>query len=222
MARKSPRVGVVLSGCGFKDGAEIHESVSALIALTKRGATPVCLAPDVEFEVVDHRTARPTGQRRNVLTESARIARGEIRDVASVKASELDALVLPGGFGAAKNLCDFATAGAKATPLPAVAALVREVHAAGKPIAAICIAPALLAACFHGEPSATLTIGTDQGTAQALQQMGAKHQNCVVTECVVDRAAKVVTTPAYMLGKTAADVFEGIDKSIGALLEMVR
>jgi len=222
MAKKGARVGVVLSGCGFKDGAEIHESVSALIALTKRGAVPVCLAPDTTFDVIDHRTGQPTGERRNVLAESARIARGEIRDIATVKASELDALVLPGGFGAAKNLCDFASAGAKATPLPAVANLVREVHAAGKPIAAICIAPALLAACFRGEPRATLTIGTDQGTAGALEQMGATHQNCAVTEFVVDRQAKVVTTPAYMLGRTAAEVFEGIDKSIGALLEMTR
>ena len=214
------KVGVVLSGCGFKDGAEIHESVATLLALAKRGAEVVCMAPDVDLEVVDHRTGEPTGETRNVLTESARIARGEIQDIKDVQAGDLDALIFPGGFGAAKNLCTFATAGEQAEVNEDVARLVKEVHAAGKPIGAICIAPTLIAACFRGEPATTLTIGNDAGTAAALEAMGASHQDCAVTECVVDTEQKLVTTPAYMLGQNVAEVTEGIDKAVEAVLGM--
>ncbi|MHC5020964.1 MAG: isoprenoid biosynthesis glyoxalase ElbB [Planctomycetota bacterium] len=215
------KVGVVLSGCGFKDGAEIHESVATLLALAKRGAEVVCMAPNTEFDVVDHLTGEPTGETRNVLQESARIARGDIRDIAEVQADELDALIFPGGFGAAKNLCSFATAGADAQVNPDVVRLVRDVHNAGKPIGAICIAPAMLAAAFRGETKATLTIGNDAGTAEALQAMGAEHKECPVTEFVVDTEQKVVSTPAYMLANTVAEVVEGVDKTVDAVLGMV-
>lgn len=216
-----PKVGVVLSGCGFKDGAEIHESVATLLALAKRGAEAVCMAPDTAFDVVDHLTGEPTGETRNVLRESARIARGNIRDIAGVQASELDALIFPGGFGAAKNLCSFATAGADAVVNDDVVRLVRDVHAAGKPIGAICIAPALLAAAFRGEPKTTLTIGNDAGTAAALAAMGAAHRDCPVTEFVIDTEHKVVSTPAYMLANTVAEVVEGVDKTVEAVLAMI-
>lgn len=217
------RVGVVLSGCGVKDGAEIHESVLTLLALSRRGATAVCCAPDVaQRDVVNHLTGEVArGETRNVLVESARIARGDVRDVASVKAADVDALVFPGGFGAAKNLCSFATDGAKATVHPGVARLVREVHAAGKPIAAICIAPALIAACLRdGKEKAVLTIGNDPGTAKALQAMGQSHEACPVDRFVVDRERKIITTPAYMLARTIAEAATGIERTIDALLEM--
>lgn len=215
------KIGVILSGCGVYDGSEIHEAVITLLALDKRGAEAVCCAPNVpQMHVVDHLTGQPVaGQSRNVLTESARIARGKVRDVAQVKASELDGLILPGGFGAAKNLCDFATAGPDCQVDADVARLVREVHAQGKPVGAVCIAPALLARVL-GQEAPQLTIGQDAGTAAALEKMGARHVECPVTEMVVDRQLKLVTSPAYMLAHRISEAAEGIDKAVGALLEM--
>src|SRR5918996_1458304 len=133
------KIGILLSGCGVKDGSEIHEAVLTLLAVDKAGAQPIFMAPDVELEVVNHLTGEPTGEKRSVLLESARLARGDIRDVSKVRAAVIDALLLPGGFGAAKNLCNFAYVGADAQPNPEVARLVREVHQAKKPIGAICI-----------------------------------------------------------------------------------
>ncbi len=215
------KIGVVLSGCGVYDGSEIHEAVVTLLALDKRGAEAVCCAPDVpQMHVVDHLTGQPAaGQTRNVLTESARIARGKVRDVAAVKAAELDGLILPGGFGAAKNLCDFATSGPDCQVNADVARLVREVHAQGKPVGAVCIAPALLARVL-GQETPQLTIGKDAGTAAALEKMGARHVECPVTEMVVDRQLKLVTSPAYMLAHRISEAAEGIDKAVGALLEL--
>lgn len=215
------KIGVVLSGCGVYDGSEIHEAVITLLALDRRGAEAICCAPDVpQMHVVDHLTGQPVaGQTRNVLAESARIARGKVRDVARVQAAELDGLILPGGFGAAKNLCDFATAGADCRVNPDVARLVREVHAQRKPVGAVCIAPALLARVL-GTESPELTIGNDAGTAAKLEQMGARHVDCPVSEMVVDQKRKLVTSPAYMLAHRISEAAEGIDKAVGALLDM--
>ena len=218
MAKK---IGVVLSGCGVYDGAEIHESVLTLLSLDRRGAEAVLCAPDApQMHVVNHLTGQvEAGASRNVLAESARIARGAIRDVAQVKAGEIDGLILPGGFGAAKNLCDFAVKGASCAVHPEVARLVREVHAQGKPVGAVCIAPALVAKVLGAEKP-RLTIGTDEATAQGLEAMGATHVACAVTEVAVDRERKLVSTPAYMLGKRISEVADGIDKAVGALLAM--
>lgn len=211
------RIGVLLSGCGYLDGAEIHEAVCTLLAIDKAGAEAVCMAPDVELEVVNHLTGEATGEKRNVLIESARIARGEIQDVAAVSADELDALILPGGYGAAKNLSDFATQGPDMTVQPDVAALVKAVHAAGKPIGAICIAPAVISKLI---PGVSLTIGNDPGTAAALESMGTSHCDCAVTDFVIDEANKVVSSPAYMLGPWVKDVNTGIAKCVQAVLNM--
>jgi enhancing lycopene biosynthesis protein 2 len=218
MAKK---VGVVLSGCGVFDGAEIHESVITLLALDRAGAEMVFCAPDREqMHVVNHHTGEVAeGESRNVRVESARIARGPVRDVADVKADEIDALMLPGGFGAAKNLCTFAVAGADCDVDPGVAALVREVHAQGKPIAAVCIAPALLAKVL-GSESPDLTIGNDTGTAGAMESLGANHVACPVTEFVVDRERKLITSPAYMLAQNISEAAAGIEKTVNALMEM--
>ncbi len=217
----SKKVGVILSGCGVYDGSEIHEAVLTMLALDRRGAEMVLCAPDVaQMHVVNHLTGEVAeGEERNVLVESARIARGEIRDLATVKADELDALILPGGFGAAKNLCDFAVKGADCSVHPEVARLVREVHAQGKPVAAVCIAPALIAKVLGGE-APELTIGTDEATAGALEAMGARHVACPVKEFVVDRERKLVSTPAYMLGQRISEVAEGIDRTVEALLDL--
>jgi len=214
-------IGVVLSGCGVYDGSEIHEAVVTLLALDRKGAQVVICAPNTsQMHVVNHLTGQvEEGATRNVLVESARIARGKIRDVALVSAAELDGLILPGGFGAAKNLCDFAVKGKDCSVHPEVARLVRDVHSQGKPVAAVCIAPALLARLL-GQESPRLTIGNDAGTAQALEAMGARHVACPVTETVVDRERKLITSPAYMLAQRISEAAEGIEKAVAALVEM--
>jgi enhancing lycopene biosynthesis protein 2 len=213
------RVAVVLSGCGYLDGAEIHESVVTLLALDRAGAEVQCLAPDKpQRDVVDHRSGQPAeGESRNVLAESARIARGEIRDVADARAEEFDAVILPGGFGAAKNLSSFAVEGPGCTVDPGVERLLRDTHAAGKPIGMICIAPAIAARLF---PGVDLTIGSDPDTAGALEQMGAHHKACAVEAYVCDERARVVSCPAYMLGPGIKDVAAGIEKLVGEVLRL--
>ena len=218
-----PRVGVVLSGCGVYDGAEIHESVLTLLALDRAGAEAVCLAPDVaQRHVVNHLTGQPAeGESRNVLVEAARIARGRARDLAGFEPSGLDALVLPGGFGAAKNLCDFAFRGADCEVDPEVARVVRAVHAAGRPVGAVCIAPVILAKLLGAEKP-KMTIGTDPGTAEAIGKMGGEHVSCGGGGAVVDAARKLVTTPAYMLDSPISEVWAGIEKLVGELLAMTQ
>ncbi|MCK6527949.1 isoprenoid biosynthesis glyoxalase ElbB [Myxococcota bacterium] len=213
------KVGVVLSGCGVFDGAEIHESVLTLLELDRAGAEAVIAAPDAEqMHVVDHVTGQPVpGERRNVLVESARIARGRIRDLATLRADEVDALIFPGGFGVAKNLCNYAERGADHAVHPEVERIVREAHQARKPIAFLCIAPALAARLL---PGSRLTIGADPRTADDIRAMGCEHVECGVREFVVDEERRVVTTPAYMLGPGIKEVAEGIGKTVEALLRM--
>jgi len=215
------KIGVVLSGCGVYDGSEIHEAVFTLLAIDRSGAEAVCMAPDMEFAEVSHLTGEATGARRNVLVESARIARGKIRNIKEVQAGELDALVFPGGYGAAKNLCNFAEKGAEAAIHPEVARVLRETAAAGKPICAICIAPALIAATLGREYAPKVTIGTDAGTAAAIRATGSEHVECPVTEFIVDKTNKIVTTPAYMLAERISEAAEGIDKAVKAVIEMI-
>lgn len=218
-----PKVGVVLSGCGVYDGAEIHESVLTLLALDRAGAEAVCLAPDVaQRHVVNHLTGQPAeGETRNVLVEAARIARGKVEDLAGFDAGTLDALVLPGGFGAAKNLCDFAFRGADCEVHPEVARVVREVHAAGKPVGAVCIAPVILAKLL-GDEKPKVTIGSDPGTAAAIGKMGGEHVACDGGGAVVDEEKRLVTSPAYMLDSPISEVSDGIEKLVAELLRMAR
>jgi enhancing lycopene biosynthesis protein 2 len=215
------KVGVILSGCGVFDGAEIHESVLVLLALDRANAQAICAAPDIpQHHVVNHLTGQPAaGEARNVLVESARIARGRILPLSQLKVRELDALILPGGFGAAKNLCDFALAGEDFTVHPEVARVIEEAQHAGKPIGLVCIAPAIGARLF-GRAGVEFTIGSDAGTAQNLQKYGAQHVNCNVHNIVVDRRLKIVTTPAYMLANRITEAEAGITKLVQAVLEM--
>ena len=215
------KIGVVLSGCGVYDGSEIHEAVFTLLAIDRCGADAVCMAPDKEFPEVNHLTGAPTGAKRNALMESARIARGKIRCLKEVKAADLDAIVFPGGFGAAKNLCNFAEKGAKAEIHPEVARLLKEMAAAKKPICAICIAPTLVAAALGRDYSPKVTIGTDPETAAAINATGSCHQECPVTEFVVDWENKIVSTPAYMLAERISEAADGIDKAIKATIELI-
>jgi enhancing lycopene biosynthesis protein 2 len=217
------KVAVILSGCGVNDGAEIHESVLTMLALDRRGAQIVCAAPNVaQAGVVDHLAGKETGEKRNVLVESARIARGQIVDLAKLGAKDVDAAILPGGYGAAKNLSTFAAGAAGGgdwTVDKDVERFLTEMHRAKKPLGFLCIAPAIAAKVF-GKEKVTLTIGTDRGTAQRLEKAGARHEACTVEDVVVDHAHKVVTTPAYMLAKRISEAAAGIDKLVGAVLEM--
>jgi enhancing lycopene biosynthesis protein 2 len=217
------RVGVVLSGCGVFDGSEIHEAVSVLIALDKRAAQVICMAPNVAADAVNHLTKKPAGQKRSVLEESARIARGNIRDIATVQADELDALVFPGGFGAAKNLCSFATEGPNCTVNPQVERLVCDMVKAKKPIGLASIAPVLAASNIgkHGlKPK--VTIGSDKGTADAINAKRGEHQITGPTDVCVDEANRLVTTPCYMNNVGPWFVFQGVDKMVELVLRMAQ
>jgi enhancing lycopene biosynthesis protein 2 len=214
------RVGVVLSGCGVFDGAEIHEATLTLFYLDRAGSDIICMAPNVDqMDVVNHIKGEAADGKRNVLIESSRIARGVIKDIKDVKAEDLDALVFPGGYGAAKNLCNFAVKGPDCTVHPEVERLIKEMNAAKNPLGFICIAP-VIAARVLGSFSPQLTIGNDAGTADALEKMGGTHVICTVDNIVVDAKNKVVTTPAYMLGPTISKVALGIEKLINAVLKL--
>lgn len=215
------RIGVIFSGCGVFDGTEIHEAVLTLLALDRAGVETVCMAPNIpQMHVINHLKGEPApGPARNVLEESARIARGAIKDIAEVRGVDLDALILPGGFGAVKNLCDYAVKGADCTVNPEVARVVREVHEAAKPVGFICIAP-VIAAKLLGSKKIHVTIGTDETTAADIEKMGAVHESCPVEECRVDRALKVATTPAYMLARSVKEAAEGIDRLVSEVLSM--
>ena len=219
-----PKVGVVLSGCGVFDGAEIHESVITMLALDRSGADYQCMAPDVEqMHVVNHLTGQEAeGESRNVLVESARIARGEVVDMAGVTSNDVDAVIFPGGFGAAKNLCDFAVKGTDCDVHPEVLRLVREMHEAGKPIGVVCIAPAMMAKVMEDSGSSVdLPIGTDEETAAAIESMGASHVSCPVEEFVVDRENKIVSTPAYMSANRITEVEAGVTKLVDEVLKLI-
>jgi enhancing lycopene biosynthesis protein 2 len=208
------KIGVLLSGCGVNDGSEIHEAVLTMLALDRFGAERLCLAPNIEQrDVVDHLSGVAVAETRNVLCESARIARGEISALETISVADLDAVILPGGFGAAKNLSDFAVAGVQARVQPEVLRLLTAMHKAKKPIGAICIAPAVLAIAL-GEFKPLLTIGNDPATAAAIESFGARHQDCPVTDIVVDQENLLVSTPAYMLGPGLKDILPGIDKLV--------
>lgn len=212
------KVGIVLSGCGVNDGSEIHEAVLSLLAVARNGrAEAVCFAPDKsQSDVVNHLTGETMAESRNVLIEAARIARGAIQPLSQATAETLDALIVPGGFGAAKNLSNFASQGAACTVDSDLKRLAQAMHAAGKPLGFICIAPAMLPKIF--DFPLRLTIGTDIDTAELLEEMGAEHVPCPVDDIVVDEDNKVVTTPAYMLAQNIAEAAAGIDKLVTRVL----
>lgn len=214
-------VAVILSGCGVYDGSEIHEAVLTLLALEREGVTYQCLAPDRQFSVVNHLNHQETGQQRNVLEEAARIARGKVKDIAQASAEDYSAVILPGGFGAAKNLCSFATKHAHCEIDPGVKRFLTAMHRMGKPIGGICIAPVVLARAFGTNGSPKLTIGTDPETANHIEAMGAEHFSCPVDDVCVDLEHRIVTTPAYMLAKGVYEAARGIDKLVIEVLRMV-
>ena len=214
-------IAVVLSGCGVYDGTEIHESVITLLRLSQRGAHVQCFAPNIaQLHVINHLTGEEMPESRNVLVESARIARGEIKDIREAKEDDFDALIVPGGFGAAKNLSSFATEGAACSVQPDVLALAEAFAEAGKPIGLMCISPAI-AAKIYG-PGVICTIGKDADTAAAVEKMGGTHQECEVSDIVEDKARKLVSTPAYMLAQSISEAASGINKMVDRVLELTQ
>lgn len=214
------KVGVLLSGCGVFDGSEIHEAVLTLLFLDRAGAEIVCMAPNMEqVHVINHLTQEATAEKRNVLVESARIARGAIKDLNDVQAGDLDALIIPGGYGAAKNLSDFAFKGTAAKVHPEVRRLLNDMVTANKPVGAICIAPATLTKAL-ADRKPEVTIGTDPDTASAIEAMGGKHKACTVDMIHLDSKNKIISTPAYMLGPGIKDVAQGIEKLVVRIVEL--
>lgn len=212
------RLAVILSGCGNKDGAEIHESVMTLWAIHKHGADYQCFAPNIpQHHVLNFITDQEMDEERNVLVEAARIARGDIKDLAEYQADNFDALVIPGGLGVAKNLSSFAFDGPHCFVNQEVERAVRETAARNKPIGALCIAPAIIAKIL-GE--ITITIGQDPATERAVVKMGASHEKTTHGEITVDKEKKVVTTPCYMLDARVDQIGEGAEKLVMAVLAM--
>jgi enhancing lycopene biosynthesis protein 2 len=203
-------IAVILSGCGVFDGSEIHEAVATLLAIDKSGAKYHCFAPDMQqAKVINHLVNSMMYDTRNVLVESARLARGDIHNITSANVNEFDAAIYPGGFGAALNLCDFATNGIEHTVQKDVLDLAKALAAAKKPQGFICIAPALIAKIYGA--GVKVTIGSDGDTIAAIEKMGNQHQIANSREIVSDTTHKVVTTPAYMVAKSISEVFDGID-----------
>ncbi|MFC2480453.1 MAG: isoprenoid biosynthesis glyoxalase ElbB [Bacteroides sp.] len=210
------RFAVILAGAGKLDGNDLHEAVLLLAAVARHGATYQCFAPDVEqHEVVDHLTGNPMPERRSVLRESARIARGDVKPLSAFRANDFDGLLMPGGYGVAKNLCTYAFAGENCTVNDEVAAAIKEMHAQGKPIGAMCIAPIVLAKVLgHG----TITLGQPSETSRDAEKMGMTLQSSGHGQVVVDKVNHLYTTPCYMLDSTIADIWDGADALITAIM----
>lgn len=215
----SKKVAVVLSGCGVFDGSEIYESVLTLLHLDNAGAEVTVFAPDInQMHVLNHMTGDEMPETRNVLIEASRIVRGEISNIKEAKIDKFDALIVPGGFGAAKNLSDFAVNGSDLTVQEDFLNFAQAMHKAGKPIGLICIAPAMSAKiCGEG---AECTIGNDKDTASAIEATGARHFDCPVESAHIDKENKLVTTPAYMLAGKISEASSGIEKLVNDVLDM--
>ena len=215
-------IGVILAGSGYLDGAEIREAVLTLLAIDKLGANAICLAPNIDqYHVINHLNQQEqTDEKRNMMQEAARIARGDIHDIATYDHSNLNGIILPGGFGVAKNFCNFAFKGSKAEVLPSIKNFILQFHNSQKPIGAICISPALMALIL-GHKNVEVTIGNDPATSKEINATGAKHIDKNVNEAHIDNELKVISTPAYMYGDAKLkDIYEGIETCVNAVIQM--
>ncbi len=221
MIKVQKKIALILSGCGHRDGSEIAEAVSLMISLGQAGADFFCFAPDMNITPIDHLTGEPltNGEKRNLLQESARIARGQVKDLTELKVSDFDGLAIAGGRGAATHLSNWSSAGAKATVLPEIKRIITEFYEAEKPIGAVCIAPTLLA-CVLGKKRITLTVGTDSEAVAEVQKTGAQHVPCPADDFITDRDHKIITTPAYMGPAKPFEIFKGISGLANELVEM--
>jgi enhancing lycopene biosynthesis protein 2 len=210
---------IILSGCGVFDGSEIHEATMTMLAVVRNGGDYEIFAPDVkQHHVINHLTGETMKESRNVLVESARIARGKISPLSSYSAVDFDAIILPGGFGVAKNLCTYAFEGTDCNVDSVVEKVIRETHGAGKPIGALCIAPVLITRIL-GEVN--VTIGSDRATSETIEKMGGIHTITTHGEVVTDRKNRIVTTPCYMIDGSIDDIATGAENAVKALIEMI-
>tara|TARA_B100000745_G_C20123661_1_gene384795 strand:+ start:53 stop:706 length:654 start_codon:yes stop_codon:yes gene_type:complete len=214
------KVAVILSGSGFMDGAEIHESVLTLLALSHAGAQYQCFAPNrQQMHVVNHVTGEPTEDKRNVMEEAARIARGNIQPLEGLNVDDFDAIIFPGGFGVAKNFSDFATKGPDYAVESDISGTIQAFIDAKKPAGFACIAPALIPQLYPEDVQ--FTIGNDKDVASALTQKGGEHVDTEVNEVVIDKKYRVASTPAYMFGDAPVHIVaQGIHKMVSSVLEM--
>lgn len=211
---------IVLSGCGVFDGAEIHEATMTMLAIMKQGALYEIFAPDIkQHHVINHISGQEMKEERNVLVESARIARGQIKDLKLYDPNNFDALIFPGGFGAAKNLCDFAFNGPDCKVNPDVESAILSTSEKNKPIGALCISPVILAKLFS---NAEVTIGQDKGTAEGIEKMGATHINTNHGEVTFDKINNLYTTPCYMLDATILDIAKGASNIVKAMMKAMQ
>ncbi|MCR5114400.1 MAG: isoprenoid biosynthesis glyoxalase ElbB [Bacteroidales bacterium] len=208
---------VILNGCGHLDGSEIHESVMTLLAIDRQECSYTIFAPDMpQYHVMNHLTRQPMEGERNMMVEAARIARGNIREISEYRPADFDALVIPGGFGVAKNLFTYAIDGVNAKVLDSVRKAIVDTHNARKPIGALCISPVLVAKVLG---DITVTVGSDPGTIADVEKMGASHVNTNITEVISDKQNLIFTTPCYMLDATIADIADSAENLISTMLE---
>ncbi|MDD2381392.1 MAG: isoprenoid biosynthesis glyoxalase ElbB [Mariniphaga sp.] len=213
------KIAVVLSGSGVFDGAEIHEATLTLLAIARNGAAYECFAPDVEqAHVINHLTGEVMPEKRNVLVESARIARGKIKPLSEYNAKNFDAIIFPGGFGAAKNLCSFAFDGINCQVNADVEVAVRSTVDAKKPVGALCISPVLITKILG---AVHVTIGQEEDTIQAVREMGGQHEKTTHGQIIVDKKYKVVTSPCYMLNATIDQIADGAENVVKKILELI-
>ncbi len=213
------KIAVILSGCGVYDGAEIHESVLTMLAIAKQGAEYTLFAPDIEqHHVINHTNGDEMQEKRNVFIEAARIARGDIKPLSEYKAADFDALMLPGGFGAAKNLSSFAFEGNNCSVETETTRALQDTHASKKPIGALCISPAVVAKVID---NTKVTIGQDKSTADAIEAMGSTHELTNHGEVIIDELNKIATTPCYMLDANILQIEEGAYNVTKAILSMI-
>jgi enhancing lycopene biosynthesis protein 2 len=208
---------VILNGCGHLDGSEIHESVMTLLAIDRQECSYTIFAPDMpQYHVMNHLTRQPMEGERNMMVEAARIARGNIREISEYRPADFDALVIPGGFGVAKNLFTYAIDGVNAKVLDSVRKAIVDTHNARKPIGALCISPVLVTKVLG---DITVTVGSDPGTIADVEKMGASHVNTNITEVISDKQNLIFTTPCYMLDATIADIADSAENLISTMLE---
>jgi len=210
---------VVLAGCGVFDGAEIHETVLTLLSIEKLGATYQCFAPDMkQYHVLNHMTGKEMNESRNVLVEAARIVRGNIKPLSSFHATDYDALIFPGGFGTAKNLCSWAYEGDQCKVNPDVEKAIKAMFEAKKPIGAMCIAPVILGKLFKGT---NLTTGQDSASQSFIEKCGNNYTRTTHGEVVVDPVRKLFSTPCYMLEANIVQIQQGTENIVREMLKVI-
>lgn len=211
------KIAVILAGCGHLDGSEIRESVITLLELDKRNAEVSIFAPNIDqHHVVNHLTGKEISEKRNVLIEAARIARGKVKDLKELNPDNFDALVMPGGYGAAKNLANIAFEGSNGSVNPLVEKHINSFISKSKPVGAICISPALIAKVMQGKKP-LLTLGPKNAM---LSEMHANEQVCSANQIAFDEKYKIVSTPAYMIDAKLSEISEGISKLITKIMEL--